>query len=326
MAKILIISPISIAGELILKGFKRGFEGFAHDSEMIDVRDLKEAFGFDYVLCYDFGYMIKTEARLCVENLIKENKNIKIIHYFADNPSLNYAHSGDIELKEHFFEFCNKYKDNIRLAFWDKKYLNDFSPLKSFYFPICVDCSVYQDYKMPKKYDISFLGRPLGERRQRILSKIIKKFPSKLKIFSYPEHFKRSIYEMRKYLNKDELEAYKESFCGFIIEQEEISKIYNSSKINLNINLQGEDSLNFRTFEVLASNSFLLCDKRRDIENLGLCDVLVQYENEYDLIEKISHYLSYEDERNKICANARKLVCKHYDISARASEILNLAE
>ena len=326
MAKILIISPISIAGELILKGFKKGFENGAHYTKMIDVRDLKEASGFDYVLCYDFGYMISDKARKCVENLASENKNIKIIHYFADNPSLNYAHSGDFELKERFLEFCKKYKDNVRLAFWDKKYLDDFSPLKSFYFPICVDCSIYRDYKMPKKYDITFLGRPLGERRQKILSEIIKKFPSKLKIFSYPEHFKRSIEEMRRYLNEDELEAYRESFCGFIMEQEEISKIYNASKINLNINLQGENSLNFRTFEVLASNSFLLCDKREDIKNLGFCDVLVQYENEQDLISKISHYLSYEDERNKICANARKLVCKHYDIAARAGEILNLAE
>ena len=309
-----------------MRGFKKGFEAIGHKVSFVDVRYLKEPFGFDYILSYDYGYMVERNALLTVRKIYSINPKVKLIHYFADNPSLNYAHSGHIELKKSFFEFCQLYKENIELVFWDKKYINDFEGLKSYFFPICVDCDLYKDYGLETKYDITFLGRPLSIKRQKILSLIVKKFPHKLKIFSYPKHFESSLEGVKEFLNDEEIKNYKNCFCGYVQGQEEISKIYNSSKINLNINLQGDNSLNYRTFEVLASKGFLLCDKREDIESLGLKDVVVQYENEHDLIEKISHYLSFENERNEIRARARKLVSQHYDIVARAREILNTVE
>ena len=310
-----------------MQGFKKGFEATGHNVTFVDVRELGEPTNrVDYVLSYDYGYMVNENAFSTVQKILSVNSNVKLIHYFADNPSLNYAHSGQIDLKEKFFEFCKLHKNNAELVFWDKNFINEFDGINSSFFPICVDCSVYKDYELEQKYDITFLGRPLSDTRQKILSVVVKNFSDKLKIFSYPKHFENSIDGMKRYLNDEEIEKYKNCFCGFVQGQQELSKIYNSSKINLNINLQGENSLNLRTFEVLASKGFLLCDKREDIKTLNLENVLVCYDNEQDLVEKISHYLSYEDERNQIRARARKLVCKHYDIVARASEILNTVE
>ena len=309
-----------------MRGFKKGFEAAGHSVCFVDVRKLDEPSCFDYVLSYDYGYMINQNALLTVQKIISMNPKVKLIHYFADNPSLKYAHSGKFELKEKFLEFCNSHKNNIKLVFWDRKFLNDFSGFSSSYFPICVDCEIYKDYGLEMKYDITFLGRPLGGLRQKILSSVVKNFPDKLKIFSYPKHFDESVRTMGDFLNDRELKSYKNCFCGFVQCQEELSKIYNSSKINLNINLQGDNSLNYRTFEVLASKGFLLCDKREDIKSLGLENVLVQYESEHDLINKISHYLSFENERNEIRARARKLASQHYNIGARAGEILNTVE
>ncbi len=309
-----------------MKGFKTGFEALGHDVSFVDVRELNAPKYFDYVLSYDYGYMVNESAFSITKKILSINPKASLIHYFADNPSLNYAHSGQFYLKEKFYEFCRQYKNNIKLVFWDKKFLNDFKDLKSFYFPICVECDIYKDYNLEEKYDITFLGRPLGDKRQKIISVIIKNFPNKLKIFSYQKHFENSIDGMKRFLNESEIETYKNCYCGFVQSQEELSKIYNSSKINLNINLQGDNSLNYRTFEVLASKGFLLCDKRSDIKSLGLESIVVQFENEEDLINKISHYLSCKNERNQIRARARKLVCEHYDISARAGEILNTVE
>lgn len=329
MANILIISPISIAGELILKGFKKGFDNNnAHNTTFVDVRELKNlpVCDFDFVLSYDYGYMINDDALNFVQNLIKSNKNIKLIHYFADNPLSNYSLSGDLSLKEKFEQFIDNHKRNVELIFWDKKYLNDFKNTKSKYFPICVDCEIYKDLDLEKKYDITFLGRPLSDIRQEILSVVIKNFPDKLKIFSYPKHFETSVDQMKKYLSNDELLNYKNSFRGFISEQNSLSKVYNMSKINLNINLQGESSLNYRTFEVLACGGFLLCDKRDDIKNLDLEDVIVCYEDKNDLIDKIKYYLNNPLERKKISARARKLIYERYNIISKANEILNIVE
>ncbi len=309
-----------------MRGFKKGFEASGHSVSFVDVRELNNAQNYDYVLSYDYGYIVSENAFLNVQKILSINSKVKLIHYFADNPSLKYAHSGQFDLKEKFFEFCKLHKNNLELVFWDKKFVKDFKGVKSSYFPICVDCSIYRDFGLEEKYDITFLGRPLSDERQKILSAIVKKFPDKLKIFSYPKHFENSIEGMKRFLNDEEIKNYKNCFCGFVESQEELSKIYNSSKINLNINLQGDNSLNYRTFEVLASKGFLLCDKREDIKSLGLSDVVVQYENEQDLIEKITHYLACKDERNQIRARARKLVSQHFDIVARAGEILNTVE
>lgn len=329
MKNILIISPISIAGEIILKGFKSGFDVLGHNTCLIDVRKLDEqsfAFEPDVVLSYDYGWLISDEAQRTVLNLLERNSSMRIIHYFADEPTLKYAHSGDISLINKFKNFCKQYPKNIELIFWDKKYLDFCSDVKSSYFPICADCSVYKNYNCKKKYDISFVGRPLSDVRQKILAKVVKSFGGRLKIFSYPKHFEKSINDMKQYLNDSELETYEKSFCGFIESPYELSKIYNSTKINLNINLQGDFSLNLRTFEVLASEGFLLHDKRAGIEELGLSDCLVQYENADDLIEKISYYIDAGDERKKISERAGKLIFERYNIIARAGEILNIVE
>ena len=131
---------------------------------------------------------------------------------------------------------------------------------------------------------------------------------------------------MKKYLNDFELENYKNSFCGFINTQEELARVYNQTKINLNINLQGEGSLNYRTFEVLACDGFMLCDKRADISALGLDEALVQYDNEDDLVRKISYFLKNDSEREKISARAGKLIYERYNIILKADEILNPVE
>ena len=98
------------------------------------------------------------------------------------------------------------------------------------------------------------------------------------------------------------------------------------SKINHNINRQGERSLNDRTFENLGCGGFLLCDKRDDIKNLDLEDAVVCYEDKNDLIDKIKYYLNNPLERKKVSARARKLIYERYNIISKANEILNIVE
>ena len=70
----------------------------------------------------------------------------------------------------------------------------------------------------------------------------------------------------------------------------------------------------------------MLCDRRADISALGLDDVLVQYDNEDDLVRKISYFLKNDSEREKISARAGKLIYERYNIILKADEILNPVE
>ena len=95
--------------------------------------------------------------------------------------------------------------------------------------------------------------------------------------------------------------------------KEYLSNIYNSS---INLALEGKGEFTFRHLEILASCSFMLCE--RSINELELTIPLVDekhfvsFTDKEDLIEKIDFYLKNDDLRNKIALNGRKVLEDHY--------------
>ena len=222
MQNILIISPISIAGELILKGFYEGFLKLGHKVDFVDVRELKNYESKnepDFILCYDYGYLILQDAFLKVKKFLEKNKNLKLIHYFADDPFSNYALSSNDSLIQTFKNLLLDFSNNIELYFWDEKFLNSFSEKEGKFFPLCVNCDKYKDWDLEKKYDITFVGRPLGGNREEILAQVVKQFKNKLIVID-----KKSIntylnYVINKY-GKDFVELYKD-----YVKPEKIKKV-----------------------------------------------------------------------------------------------------
>ena len=104
---------------------------------------------------------------------------------------------------------------------------------------------------------------------------------------------------------------------------ENISKIYNISKIGFNKSLSGD--LNMRVFEVMSCGTMLLTDR---IEN-GITDIfedkkhLVMYENEEELYELIEYYLINEDEREEIAKKGQSEVHKNHKYDNRVQYMLN---
>ena len=92
-----------------------------------------------------------------------------------------------------------------------------------------------------------------------------------------------------------------------------LSNIYDSS---INLALEGKGEFTFRHLEILASCSFMLCE--RSINELELPIPLVDekhfvsFTDKEDLIEKIDFYLKNDDLRNKIALNGRKVLEDHY--------------
>lgn len=92
------------------------------------------------------------------------------------------------------------------------------------------------------------------------------------------------------------------------ISSEETVKIFNASKINLNlhsssyvedVNPDG-DFINPRTFEIAASENFQLVDRRSLLRELYNDDEIATYNSLDDLKEKIAYYLNHPAEREKI--------------------------
>lgn len=318
MKKILFITPVSIAGTLIINGLKEGFRQLGHQVLSFDVRKIDEEcvvkFQPDLVIGYDYVHFVDDKA----ENIIS-NLKIPVVHYFADDPLSNYAHSGDLSL---FDKLSNS--DGIVFC-WDKEYLKVFKNI-CYYLPLGVNPFAYEHENKEKKDSIVFVGRPLTLRRLGFICEILKTYPEKLEIYSYEKHFETSIEQIREYglLNENQINEYKKTFKGYLKTENELADIYSKSAICLNITLnQGISSMNYRVFEVLACGGFLLTDYIEDTAREFLPDIdAVYYNDKEELLEKIDFYLNNPLLRDKVVKQGKEKLLANHSFKHRAEEIL----
>ena len=108
-----------------------------------------------------------------------------------------------------------------------------------------------------------------------------------------------------------------------ILYNQYLEYIYNSS---INLALEGKGEFTFRHLEILASCSFMLCEK--SINQLELPLPLkdgkhfVSFENNEDLVEKIDFYLKNHELRKEIALNGRKILEQFYSPKKHGDFIL----
>jgi len=112
---------------------------------------------------------------------------------------------------------------------------------------------------------------------------------------------------------------------------EEIVKIYNAGKINLNlhsstyhyeINPEG-DFVNPRTFEIAACRAFQLIDSRSDLINLfKINEEMTVFQSLEELKSQIHYYLSNPDLSNTIACKAYSRVLNEHTMQHRMQEML----
>lgn len=322
MYNILAISPISIAGALIIKGFVKGFEKLSCNVLLYDVRSINEdkarCFRPDFVICYDYGHFVNETAEIFIKSL-----NVPVYHYFADDPGSEFSLSGDKSL-------IQKLKDSKNTVFcWDKSYLDFFNPV-GIYLPLAVDAQLYQTNTTATPIDeIAFVGRPLTPVRINILTEIIKAFPDKLSIYSYKKHFDASADQIKSKNLLDDyyLDKYKKSYKGFLETEQDLARVYSNSKIILNVTMdQGLNSMNYRVFEALVCGGFLLTDYKKDTEFYFKNEKdLVFYKNASNLIYLIEKYLSNKHLRVAISSNGKSNVLQNHTFEQRAKSIVDFA-
>lgn len=120
---------------------------------------------------------------------------------------------------------------------------------------------------------------------------------------------------------------------GRRISPEEYIKIFNSSKINLNLHSSTErdgvdpsgDFINPRTFELASAGAFQLVDPRvylGDFFEVG--KEITTFQNISELKEKISYYLDKPEERAEIANKARQKVLSKHTYQHRLEEMLSV--
>ena len=119
-----------------------------------------------------------------------------------------------------------------------------------------------KDYKTKFRgynYNITFAGNPASKNREVVLAKLVYNF-GPINIFCRSYDFYKSVDDIQKNQILDDymLELYKSSYKGYVESQKELSNIYVSSKINIDIENEEPKNLNYRLLEVLSSGGFLI--------------------------------------------------------------------
>jgi len=117
---------------------------------------------------------------------------------------------------------------------------------------------------------------------------------------------------------------------GARIRPEDCVKIFNATKINLNLHssIQASELVTFgdfvnpRTFELAACEAFQLVDKRTLMAEAFADDELSTFDSMEDLIEKIEYFSTRPDERQVVARKSRERVLKEHTYVHRMRSLI----
>ncbi|MCD4829270.1 MAG: glycosyltransferase [Candidatus Cloacimonetes bacterium] len=118
---------------------------------------------------------------------------------------------------------------------------------------------------------------------------------------------------------------------GARVSPEDTAKIYNATKININLHssMNAElfepdgDFINPRTFEIMACGGFQLVDRRHLFEGVFVeGEDFVCFDSLPDLRDKIDYYLAHPEERERIARNGQRKALNHHTYTHRMQSML----
>ncbi len=306
MEKVLIIIPDNNKGKFISKGYSSAF------------KELK------------YFVIEKKIYDLNIEEIKKINPNIIFIFWSGITQK---------EIISRFFESYDSSDtvfihvsetDNDIPKIYNKKPRNYLCSLKSSKKDLkYVPSVLIKDYKTRfngYKYTLTFAGNPATDIREKILSYLIYNYGN-LNIFCRSYDFYKSVDEIKEkqLLDYEYLDIYRKSYRGYVESAKDLSEIYSSSKINIDLISTNNKKINYRCFEILASGGFLISPYNDEIiKYFDLGMDFETYTNCEELTDKIDFYLKNLNLASLIADRGRKNVINNYSYYDRLKKILKV--
>lgn len=262
-------------------------------------------------LAESYDVFIVTQSHVYLPEFIKTLNNIYTVFYSGDDPdSSEICSKPYVEYYDHIFaaglNFDEKRKITDQFLEWGAK--------KADWWPLGFRGDTYNNnlkiedfYNKKRDIDLVFIGNITDNRLDRIIQ-LKRSFPQ-MKIYS------------RIFLNKFlkiPINAYlsfksRQIFGGQYLPHDEISSIYQRTKIGINMHLSFGPS-NMRTYQLPANGVMQICDcpeSLSDVFKIG--KEVITYYNIEEAIELINYYLENDEERIKIAINGYKRAIKDYN-------------
>jgi hypothetical protein len=329
---VLIIKFDGRAGPYVMADLQVYFSALGHNTAVADLRSL--------------GHLPKEEVSMVMLDVIK--KSIRdilpdlIIGYGSNNimsfrvgdgppidlftyldiPSVSIFYDSPLDIRVFDSSFETWHPLNSYFFIWDSHFVDEMKKLgmkKSYYMPIGTNTKRFK--KLPYNEedavkfgaDVSFVGS-YTPKRELILRSLLN---SNLKLVVWG-------YEWENANDK----RFRKCIRGIADNESELAKIYNYSKVNINITVdQGISSLNMRVFDCMACGGFLISDYKSDFETLFDTEKeIVTYRTLEELPTLVSYYLQNEVERKEKAKLCRQRVLADHTYKNRIDFILKTLE
>lgn len=117
-------------------------------------------------------------------------------------------------------------------------------------------------------------------------------------------------------------------FKGYADYYKQMPRIFNSSKINLNITLRSIiTAIPLRCMDIMGAGGFLLSNYQPELaEFFENGTDMVMYDSHEDALNKIEYYLSHEKERIEIALNGKQKIEENYTYQIAYKKMFELCE
>ncbi len=266
-----------------------------------------------------FAFIVKGDA-VFPETIryLRDKLGIRCLSYQWDDPFPSYhGTAGGNDYRDRNFQDCIKYYDHIFI--FDNHYVEEMRNRgvgNVSYLPLAADDELFRKVELTGEereqfgFDVCFVGMPYDNRIEALNS--LKGF--NLGVFGdYWERFEDKMIG----------EYYRGRASG-----ETVQKIYNASKIVLNINHpQSRHGVNARTFEIPCCEAFEIVNYVNGLDDLFIIgEEIVCYKRTEELKDIVEHYLVHEDERREIVRKGYARVKRDHTWHQRVQEVIGLAQ
>lgn len=306
MDKVLVILSDNNKGKFISKGFASAFKDlsyFVYEKKIYDL-NVEEIKKISPKIIFIFWTDVTQVEDLC-----------NFLQNYSSADSI-FIHCAEL-LKDIAFDCINK--KNHYLFYSDSK------SKKNKYIQ-AIDSKEYKVKFRGFNYDITFAGNPAFKDREYLLAKLIYNF-GRINIFCRSFDFYKSVEEIQKQNLLDEyfLELYRHSYRGYVETQKELSKIYSSSKINIDMKKYSDKTISYRCLEIMASGGFLVAQKSKDlITKFEDGKDIETYINADELVDKIRFYRTNLNIAQYIAINGKKNTVSNHSFYDRLKKMLKV--
>lgn len=245
--------------------------------------------------------------------IIKDKMRIPCIAYIWDDPFYSYAGQFSDDFRKNNFASGMHLYDYIFV--YDPYYVEEIKKrgiTKVSYLPLATDSNKYKKTNLTEEerkeysYDVTFVGVP---------------YPNRIEILNNLTEFNLGVFG-------DGWEKLQNSYYKGRAINERVLKIYNSSKIVLNVHdPEAKFSVNTRTFDIPATGAFELVDYKPELENLfKIGEEIVCYKDISDLKRQIRFYLNNPEERQRIAERGRAKVLGSHTWYHRMKKVVEVLE